>query len=229
MNEKYNSILNIDENNWGIAISFNKGDTVEYMGISKKDKSYFIVKDKNQQKVFVYRSTMKEIDNYFENQRLKMDSERKFILDKNVGTLKKYDTVTILNAVQGSMGYRILKISNGLTEAVTNTDDHKLRQLLDNEINRMIEESNNLVATKLKQENEETIKKLKAKYGEAVYKRIMLQEVWIGMTPEMAVDSRGKPLDINRTVSASGKKEQWVYGLKKYLYFENGKLTSWQD
>lgn len=54
-------------------------------------------------------------------------------------------------------------------------------------------------------------------------------KIWIGMTREMAVDSRGEPEDINRTVTNYGTSEQWIYSSKNYLYFDNGKLTSWQD
>ena len=44
----------------------------------------------------------------------------------------------------------------------------------------------------------------------------------------MALISLGKPDDINRTVGSWGVNEQWVYG-RNYYYFENGKLTSYQD
>jgi len=53
--------------------------------------------------------------------------------------------------------------------------------------------------------------------------------VSIGMTTEDVEVSWGKPKDINRSVGAWGVHEQWVYGSSNYLYFENGKLTSWQD
>ena len=45
---------------------------------------------------------------------------------------------------------------------------------------------------------------------------------------QMALESWGQPDDINRSVGSWGVHEQWVYG-DEYLYFENGKLTSWQD
>jgi hypothetical protein len=48
------------------------------------------------------------------------------------------------------------------------------------------------------------------------------------MTKDMVIDSWGKPEDINRTVTSSYIHEQWVYG-SRYLYFENGTLTSFQD
>lgn len=63
------------------------------------------------------------------------------------------------------------------------------------------------------------------KWGQLVYEK----KIQIGMTEEMVLDSWGVPDDINRTVGSWGVHEQWVYGLGQYLYFENGKLTGWQD
>jgi len=59
-------------------------------------------------------------------------------------------------------------------------------------------------------------------------------EYWIGMNYDMAVMTIGRPNDINRTVTSSTVYEQWVYSYgnsipSTYLYFTNGKLTSWQD
>ena len=55
--------------------------------------------------------------------------------------------------------------------------------------------------------------------------------LWIGMTDDQATASQGRPQKINRSVSANGTREQWVYeyGGRRYLYFLNGVLTSWQD
>ena len=53
-----------------------------------------------------------------------------------------------------------------------------------------------------------------------------------GMTDEMAIESWGEPDEVNRSVNAFGTNEQWIYGSitsRKYLYFDNGILTSWQD
>ncbi|MEZ4876379.1 MAG: hypothetical protein R2805_02335 [Flavobacterium sp.] len=61
--------------------------------------------------------------------------------------------------------------------------------------------------------------------GEAILKHI----VKIGWTKEMCIASWGKPKDINRTTNRYIVFEQYVYSLKKYLYFENGILTSIQD
>ena len=52
----------------------------------------------------------------------------------------------------------------------------------------------------------------------------------IGMTKTQVRISWGEPSDINESVGSWGVHEQWVYhrGSGPYLYFENGKLTSWQ-
>lgn len=55
------------------------------------------------------------------------------------------------------------------------------------------------------------------------------QGVSIGMTAEEVVDSMwGKPQSINTSIGSWGTHEQWVYGGRNYLYFENGILKSIQ-
>jgi hypothetical protein len=62
---------------------------------------------------------------------------------------------------------------------------------------------------------------------------ILEGKICLTMTKDEVVASWGNPYDINRTVGSWGVHEQWVYGgdisNRKYLYFENGVLTSWQD
>lgn len=60
------------------------------------------------------------------------------------------------------------------------------------------------------------------------------QGVRIGMTQQQVLDSMwGKPEQINRTTTAFGVSEQWVYGMNSskmnFLYFENGILTDIQN
>jgi hypothetical protein len=51
--------------------------------------------------------------------------------------------------------------------------------------------------------------------------------VTIGMTENQArASSWGHPQHINRTTTARGTSEQWVYGGRNYLYFDNGVLVS---
>lgn len=53
----------------------------------------------------------------------------------------------------------------------------------------------------------------------------------IGMTKEQVIKRTnwGAPNDINRTITAGGIREQWVFGIGRYLYFANGILTTIQD
>lgn len=54
--------------------------------------------------------------------------------------------------------------------------------------------------------------------------------VSIGMTREQVkASSWGRPTRVNTTTSAYGDREQWVYGSRNYLYFENGILTTIQN
>lgn len=68
-------------------------------------------------------------------------------------------------------------------------------------------------------------KKLSKKVANAIEN----QQVVLGMTSDQAIASWGEPSSVNRTAGSWGMHEQWVYGDKTYLYFKNGKLTSWQD
>lgn len=54
--------------------------------------------------------------------------------------------------------------------------------------------------------------------------------IYLGMTrTEVIQSSWGKPLHVNRTTNASGTNEQWVYGGRNYLYFQDGILTTIQN
>lgn len=61
--------------------------------------------------------------------------------------------------------------------------------------------------------------------------RIAERKIWLGMDEEQLIASWGHPTDINRTVSAHGSREQWVYRRSyqtSYVYLEEGSVTSWQ-
>jgi hypothetical protein len=56
------------------------------------------------------------------------------------------------------------------------------------------------------------------------------RKIKLGLTEDQAEISWGIPESKNNTVTQYSKRTQWVYGSSKtYLYFENGKLTAWQD
>jgi len=65
------------------------------------------------------------------------------------------------------------------------------------------------------------------KYGHVTAQQLFNHLYWIGMTSDMAQISLGTPITTNRSVGRWGNNEQWVYK-NLYLYFENGKLTSYQ-
>jgi tetratricopeptide (TPR) repeat protein len=55
------------------------------------------------------------------------------------------------------------------------------------------------------------------------------RKLYLGMTPNAAEVSMGKPENINRMTGSYGVHEQWCYPGNVYLYFDDGELTSWQD
>jgi hypothetical protein len=66
-------------------------------------------------------------------------------------------------------------------------------------------------------------------WNEATFAAIEDGKIFVGMSKEQARISWGNPLEINRTVSGNSLQEQWVYGGRRYLYFEGDKLTTIQD
>lgn len=74
----------------------------------------------------------------------------------------------------------------------------------------------------------EEIRIAEAKASEARARR---PGVKIGMTEKQVIEktSWGAPEKVNRTTSASGVREQWVFGGGNYLYFTNGRLTAIQN
>ncbi|WEZ07569.1 hypothetical protein P5663_16245 [Priestia flexa] len=65
----------------------------------------------------------------------------------------------------------------------------------------------------------------------ALKEKIANTQPGIGMTTNEVINETnwGKPLDINKTTTINGVREQWVYGGSRYLYFEDGILTTIQE
>ncbi len=80
-------------------------------------------------------------------------------------------------------------------------------------------------------QEQQRIKFIRNNFDQVTASKILNRQVWIGMTTEMAILSLGNPSDINKTVTAYGSHEQWVYNYRTidYLYFDNGILTGWQE
>lgn len=60
--------------------------------------------------------------------------------------------------------------------------------------------------------------------------KIMAEEVVIGMTKAEAAAAWGSPMRVNKTTTARGEWDQWVFaGRRNYLYFDKGVLTAIQN
>lgn len=64
------------------------------------------------------------------------------------------------------------------------------------------------------------------KYGFDLAKPIYQHKVWKGISSDMARDSWGKPVQINRMYVDRSVEEEWIYS-QKYLYFRDGLLVDW--
>lgn len=82
-------------------------------------------------------------------------------------------------------------------------------------------------AEELKEQKKQAAEQARVAAAEKARKK--REGVTIGMTQQNVLDSSwGKPRDVNRTVSAYGVREQWVYD-GGYLYFKDGILTTIQN
>jgi len=56
------------------------------------------------------------------------------------------------------------------------------------------------------------------------------RKVWVGMTKEKLLLSRGQPQHIDKNYSSSVNNEQWAYGsYGPFFYLDKGIVTSWQE
>lgn len=88
----------------------------------------------------------------------------------------------------------------------------------------------------IKRSNEDVdrFRRLRKKYGSLTAVAILGGGYEIGWTEDMVIESLGYPDDVNRSVGSWGVHEQWIYRYEyshdaTYLYFENGKLRSYQE
>lgn len=58
---------------------------------------------------------------------------------------------------------------------------------------------------------------------------ILNREIFIGMSNLALLASYGLPEDINTTTGSWGTHSQYVYPGYRFVYVENGKVTSWQN
>jgi hypothetical protein len=67
------------------------------------------------------------------------------------------------------------------------------------------------------------------KWGQKMGSYIADGKVVLGMNKEMCIAAWGNPIEINRTILHGLTSEQWVFGWRTYLYFDNGVLSAIQD
>jgi hypothetical protein len=77
---------------------------------------------------------------------------------------------------------------------------------------------------------QERREQLTALYGKRAAEAVMNETVYVGMPAKAVRASLGDPSDINRTVTESMTREQWVYEQHDlYVYIENGQVDAYQD
>jgi hypothetical protein len=111
----------------------------------------------------------------------------------------------------------------------------------EHEKQRILEiEKEKIIAKQLAKERQEKSKIAKQKkllelkkkhpdWSDRAIKGVLDGTVYIGMNKEQAIASWGKPDDINTTITAYGRHEQWCYDGGSYLYFDKGVLTTIQN
>ena len=149
-------------------------------------------------------------------------------LSERILNIDKDEKVAILDYL-GNNKYKILY--NGLTGYVLKygfiTEEEQLKKGQAQEQLKRDQAKEQQLQDQAKIKRERDLIK---KYGSHYGKMISEGRFAVGMTKDMLIESIGRPNDINRTVGSWGVHEQWVYDIYDlYIYFENGKVTSFQD
>lgn len=199
--------------------------------LAKVYKIYFDLE--NYKKELLYYKTREEkekarIKEYNEQVKRNSELEQKRIADILLAR-KKADSLYLADIKQ--------KV---ISDSIHYENQKKINNLIEKE--RQKQEARKQIAVKQKQkkyeleikerrklQNEKRRNQIIDKYGIVNGEAILNHKVKIGWTKSMCIASWGKPYDINRTTTTYGSSEQYVYSLKKYLYFENGILTAIQD
>jgi uncharacterized membrane protein len=77
------------------------------------------------------------------------------------------------------------------------------------------------------------IEELRRKYPEDVVQRILAGQIWQGQTEGQLIDTLGSPIEIDRKVLKTMRREIWKYGrisarrFRLRITVENGTVTEW--
>lgn len=144
-------------------------------------------------------------------------------MSEEVGRLNKNDTVILSKY---SDGYWLIKKGDltGYISELFITENEDIKYFKEKN-----EKKNQEIKRQLELRNQEDYrKKIIARFGKINGEKLLDGYYWVGMTDEMAIISLGPPNNKNNSVGSWGTHEQWVYD-DLYLYFENGKLESYQN
>ncbi len=84
-------------------------------------------------------------------------------------------------------------------------------------------------AKERKEREQQRIQILVDKYGQSNVNLARQGKVKVGWNKELCKEAWGEPREVNKTTTAYGVHEQWVYYGNRYLYFDNGVLTTIQE
>jgi hypothetical protein len=145
-------------------------------------------------------------------------------------TLIDFEYVQKLDAENNQFYVNSLK--SKYADVITSIDKLKYipKQIKDQiqEVKYIAQDKNNYY-TKVLNEKEQEKRRVEVS-KEADNRTLNPLPVTLGMTKEeVLTNGWGRPIEINRTQSTTGTSEQWVYSGFKYLYFEDGILTTIQD
>lgn len=158
------------------------------------------------------------------------------MLDENAKGLAKMQKLIAATLTIISMTAHAVDADNGRPTKLTDEIESTSAQALEN--CKAANLRHGIIADCTKTDfNYKTMKEVEAsrakqvKVEAAAKARAARPGVRIGMTQEQVINETnwGKPQRINRTTTAAGTREQWVYGDRNYLYFTDGKLTSIQN
>lgn len=141
------------------------------------------------------------------------------VYDENIFKLYNY-AQSLQDYAEGD--YSMAKLNAELTVDYVGYGEQEVKVYRDKIFNEITPE---VIA---KQKAAESAEKAKVEAEEKA--KAKSEGVRIGMTQDQVRNSNwGNPKSINTTTTAYGIHEQWVYGGRNYLYFEDGILTSIQN
>jgi len=108
-------------------------------------------------------------------------------------------------------------------------EDYNKKQKNDAIAAKQKKESDQAKAKEKEEKEQQHIQALVAKYGQSNVDLARQGKVKIGWNKELCKEAWGEPQSINKTTTAYGVHEQWVYSTSRYLYFDDGVLTAIQE